>query len=109
MVLEKGHAFFFYRPKIDVGRPSSPDDEQKFYMLLSPDAAVGRVSTDFKLTGSTSSTVGKKAESGGGGSGSGAKKEARSGKALHRLLIILRKIIPVYEPSSNTGGRDDGR
>ncbi|KAF9085766.1 hypothetical protein BGX29_001778 [Mortierella sp. GBA35] len=90
VVLEKGHAFFFYRPKIDVDRPSSPDDVQKLYMLLSPDAA----------------TAGKKAESGGGGSG--VKKEAGSGEALHRLLIIPRKALPVYEPSSNTGGRDGG-
>ncbi|KAG0375713.1 hypothetical protein BGX24_008754 [Mortierella sp. AD032] len=105
VVLEKGHAFFFYRPKIDVDRPSGPDDVQKLYMLLSPDAAVGRVSTDSKHTGSTSSTADKKAESGGGGD---AKKEAEAEEALHRLLIIPRKALPVYEPNNNSGGTGVG-
>ncbi|KAF8977943.1 hypothetical protein BGZ46_006992 [Entomortierella lignicola] len=36
-IIEKGHAFFFYRPKLDVEIPSGADDTQKLYMLLSPD------------------------------------------------------------------------
>ncbi|KAF9130184.1 hypothetical protein BGW39_003366 [Mortierella sp. 14UC] len=102
-VLEKGHAFFFYRPKIDIDRPSGPNDVQKLYMLLSPDAAVGRVSTDSKHTGSTSLTAGKNVETDGR-----VKKEDGAGEVLHRLLIIPRKALPVIEPSSNSSGAGGG-
>lgn len=35
-VLEQGHIFFFYRPKIDVVKPKSIDDVQKMYMIMKP-------------------------------------------------------------------------
>ncbi|KAF9904170.1 hypothetical protein EC991_002964 [Linnemannia zychae] len=103
-VLEKGHAFFFYRPKMDVDQPSGTDDVQKLYMLLSPDAAIGRVSTDSKYNGSTSPTASKKAESDGH-----VKKEDGSEEALHRLLIIPRKALPVNEPSGADGAGGGSR
>ncbi|KAG0279942.1 hypothetical protein BGZ96_001763 [Linnemannia gamsii] len=123
MVLEKGHAYFFYRPKIDIGdkqKPRGTEDVQKLYMLLSPEAAVGRVSTlaDSKQDGLASS--GKKSEEKVGseedkdGDGDGGKKVTKKddeeevkkedgGGALHRLLIISRKALPVYQPSNTTG------
>ncbi|KAF9101422.1 hypothetical protein BGX29_005637 [Mortierella sp. GBA35] len=111
-VVEKGHVYFFYRPKIDVDHPSGPDDVQKLYMLLSPDAAVGRVSTASKTTepSSTSTSSSSTADADedkktktADATGTGAGKAA-----LHRLLIVPRKALPVYEPrgpGSGGGGR----
>ncbi|KAK3807964.1 MAG: hypothetical protein JOS17DRAFT_766408 [Linnemannia elongata] len=111
MVLEKGHAYFFYRPKIDVDQPSSPDDVQKLYMLLSPDGAVGRVSTsaDSKHDGPTSSVKKSEDDVDGGDGGKKVKKEDESGDALHRLLIVPRKALPVYEPKTSGGNRPGSR
>jgi len=39
-VLEKGHAYFFYRPKIDVGdKVEGANDVQRFHMVLLPEGA----------------------------------------------------------------------
>ncbi|KAF9393131.1 hypothetical protein CPB97_000033 [Podila verticillata] len=73
-VIEKGHAFFFYRPKIDVDKPSSTDDVQKLYMLLSPDNAAGRLATEDKVRLRS--------------------KPSHTGKPRHRLLIIPQKSLP---------------
>ncbi|KAI8141519.1 hypothetical protein BJV82DRAFT_518078 [Fennellomyces sp. T-0311] len=35
-VLEKGHVYFLYRPKMDVDEVTSADDVQKAYMVLKP-------------------------------------------------------------------------
>ncbi|KAG0082950.1 hypothetical protein BGZ93_002122, partial [Podila epicladia] len=75
-VLEKGQAYFFYRPKIDVDQPSSPDDVQKLYLLLSPDEAIGRLKT------AKMSKV------------SSASKSSRNNKAHHRLIIVPTKSLP---------------
>ncbi|KAK5797174.1 hypothetical protein F5H01DRAFT_358763 [Linnemannia elongata] len=111
MVVEKGHVYFFYRPKIDVDQPSGPDDVQKLYMLLSPDDAVGRVSTsaDSKHDGSTSSAKESKDDVGSGDGGKMVKKEDESGGALHRLLIVPRKALPVYEPNTSGGNKPGSR
>ncbi|KAF9295922.1 hypothetical protein BGZ88_001106 [Linnemannia elongata] len=111
MVVEKGHVYFFYRPKIDVDQPSGPDDVQKLYMLLSPDDAVGRVSTsaDSKYDGSTSSVKESKDDVGSGDGGKMVKKEDESGGALHRLLIVPRKALPVYEPNTSGGNKPGSR
>ncbi|KAF9958355.1 hypothetical protein BGZ72_000496 [Mortierella alpina] len=76
--LEKGHVFFFYRPKIDVHKPQGPDDVQKLYMLLCPDDAVGRPAAEDKVGELDSSS-----------------KPSHSGKPQHRLLILPRKLLPV--------------
>ncbi|KAF9139295.1 hypothetical protein BGX30_008148 [Mortierella sp. GBA39] len=105
MVLEKGHVYFFYRPKMDINQPSGVDDVQKLYMLLSPDDAVGRVSTsaDSKHDGPTSSVEKSKDDVDGGDGGKKVKKEDESEGALHRLLIIPRKALPVYDPNTSGG------
>lgn len=35
-IMEQGHIYFFYRPKIDVEKPKSIDDVQKLYLILKP-------------------------------------------------------------------------
>lgn len=35
--LERGHVFFCYRPRVDVGRARGPADVQRFYMIVRPD------------------------------------------------------------------------
>ncbi|KAG0068010.1 hypothetical protein BGZ89_005365 [Linnemannia elongata] len=91
MVVEKGHVYFFYRPKMDVDQPTGPDDVQKLYMLLSPDDAVDRVSTsaDSKHDESTSSVKESKDDVGGG-----------DGR---------KKALPVYEPNTSGGNRPGSR
>ena len=34
--LEKGHLSFFYRPKVQFEKAQSPDDVQRFFLLLKP-------------------------------------------------------------------------
>ncbi|KAF9350908.1 hypothetical protein BGX26_010954 [Mortierella sp. AD094] len=76
-VIEKGNAFFFYRPKIDVDKPSSTQDIQKLYMLLSPDDAAGDSATKDKS-----------------GHGNSPSKPSHAGQPRHRLLIIPQKSLP---------------
>jgi len=40
-LLEKGHIYFFYRPKVERHDAHSTDDVQKLYMLLKPQAEIG--------------------------------------------------------------------
>lgn len=35
-VLERGHVYFFYRPKVDAQVARGPDDVQRLYMILRP-------------------------------------------------------------------------
>ncbi|KAF9956579.1 hypothetical protein BGZ65_002592 [Modicella reniformis] len=76
-VIEKGHAFFFYRPKMDIEKPSGAGDVQKLYMLLSPDGAAGRPATEDEVGQLDSSP-----------------KPTHDGKPCHRLLIIPQKSLP---------------
>jgi hypothetical protein len=36
-VLEQGHLYFVWRPKIDVAEPGGVDDVERFYMILRPE------------------------------------------------------------------------
>lgn len=122
MVMEKGHVYFFYRPKIGLGdqqKPKGTEDVQKLYMLLSPDAAVGRISTLTDSSHDGPSSSGKKSEEikkeggnegkgGEGDDGKKIKKEDDEG-ALHRLIIITRKALPVYQPSNTSGSGGNPR
>ncbi|KAF9366543.1 hypothetical protein BGX34_001088 [Mortierella sp. NVP85] len=86
-VIEKGHAFFFYRPKVDViDKPTGADDVQKLYMLLSPDDAVGRPATE--------DMVGQQDPS---------SKFSHDNKPNHRLLVIPQKSLP--SPGKGTKSR----
>ncbi|KAG0035353.1 hypothetical protein BGZ82_005311 [Podila clonocystis] len=85
-VLEKGQAYFFYRPKIDVDQPSGPEDVQKLYLLLSPDEAIGRLKTAEKSKGKNTS------------------KSSGNDKAHHRLIIIPRKSLPMKGQKYNQPG-----
>ncbi|KAF9916989.1 hypothetical protein BX616_002245 [Lobosporangium transversale] len=77
VVVEKGHAFFFYRPKVDTKDISGTQDVQKFYLLLSPDDAAGRPAPEDKLE-----------------QGDEARKPSHEGKPCHRLLVIPQKTFP---------------
>ncbi|KAL0481738.1 hypothetical protein AKO1_012379 [Acrasis kona] len=35
-IIEMGHIYFFYRPKVDLESAEGPDDVQKFYLLVKP-------------------------------------------------------------------------
>ena len=85
-VLEKGQAYFFYRPKIDVDQPSGPDDVQKLYLLLSPDEAIGRLKTAQKSRVHHTS------------------KSSENGKAHHRLIIVPTKSLPKKGQKYNQPG-----
>ncbi|KAF9170249.1 hypothetical protein BGX21_009344 [Mortierella sp. AD011] len=75
-VIEKGNAFFFYRPKLGVDKPSSAQDVQRLFMLLTPDDATAHPAKDKdKHHGSRS-------------------KSDHSGQPLCRLLIIPQKTLP---------------
>jgi hypothetical protein len=86
-VIEKGHAFFFYRPKIDIiDKPTGADDVQKLYMLLSPDDAARRPATE--------DMVGQQDPS---------SKLSHDNKPNHRLLVIPQKSLP--SPGKGTKSR----
>src|SRR3954466_6193334 len=36
-ILETGHLFFFYRPRVDTGDVQSLDDVQRFFLVMKPD------------------------------------------------------------------------
>ena len=36
-VLERGHIYFLYRPRVETHHPESAEDIQRFYMVLHPD------------------------------------------------------------------------
>jgi hypothetical protein len=80
VVLEKGHLFFFYRPKVDAQSVSGPDDIQKFYILISPDGAVGRPAKEEEVEGRR----GEERQPHAG----------HEGKAPHRLIVISSKTLP---------------
>ena len=53
--LEKGHLSFFYRPKVQFEKAQSPDDVQRFFLLLKPNS-----SNDSKIENSRLIVIGKK-------------------------------------------------
>ena len=83
-VLEKGHLYFFYRPKVDAHEVKSPDDVQKFYLLMSPDGAEGRPAREEELEGKR---------------GEERTPLEHQGKALHRLLVLPVSATPHLHPS----------
>ncbi|KAF9279213.1 hypothetical protein BGZ74_002906 [Mortierella antarctica] len=85
-VLEKGQAYFFYRPKIDVDQPSGPEDVQKLYLLLSPDEAIGQL----KITKTPRAN--------------NISKSSESDKAHHRLIIVPTKSLPKKGQKYNQPG-----
>lgn len=80
-LLEKGHLYFFYRPKVDAKEVKSPDDVQKFYILMSPEGAEGRPKKEEEVEGKR----GEEKEAGEEGSEGGKK---------HRLLVVSSKMLP---------------
>ncbi|KAF9998093.1 hypothetical protein BGZ80_001141 [Entomortierella chlamydospora] len=76
-VIEKGNAFFFYRPKLGVDKPSSAQDVQRLFMLLTPDDATGHSAANNKDKHRSSRS-----------------KSDHPGQPLCRLLIIPQKTLP---------------
>lgn len=35
-IIEKGHVYFIYRPKVEIEHPESLDDVQRFHLLVVP-------------------------------------------------------------------------
>jgi len=73
-IIEKGHMYFFYRPKIDAQLVNGPADVAKFYIMLSPEEAAGRV-------------VAKEEHL-------GKEPKPAAGQARHRLLLVPSKTLP---------------
>lgn len=81
--MERGHLFFFYRPKVDAQEVKGPNDIQKFYILMSPDGAVGRPAKEHEIEGKR---------------GEERAPLDHKGKPLHRLLVVPGKCLP--DPNS---------
>ena len=79
--MEKGRLYFFYRPKVDAKEVKSPDDVQKFYILMSPEEAQGRPAKEEEAEA-------KRREEREGGT------EATEGGKKHRLLVVSSKTLP---------------
>eukprot|EP01117_Protostelium_nocturnum_P014367 TRINITY_DN5467_c0_g1_i1.p1 TRINITY_DN5467_c0_g1~~TRINITY_DN5467_c0_g1_i1.p1 ORF type:complete len:389 (+),score=197.41 TRINITY_DN5467_c0_g1_i1:63-1229(+) len=65
-ILEKGHIYFFYRPKVTLEEAHNLDEVQRFYILLSPN------------------TLGKESDG----------DSAASSQSNHRIIIIPKKVLP---------------
>jgi len=94
-VLEKGHLYFFYRPKVDAVEVKGPGDVQRFYMLISPDGVQEKPRNDEELqkpteetteTTTTTTTEEKKSEE--------STNTAEKGRPKHRLLLVASKTLP---------------
>lgn len=45
-LLEQGHIYFFYRPKIDIETPKDLNDIQRLYIVLQPTATLTKQQTN---------------------------------------------------------------
>jgi len=79
MIQEKGHIYFFYRPKVEHKEAKSLDDVQRLEIVLTP----GTV----QLSAGRKDTKGKQ----------------QSTSKLNRLLVVPRKVLP---PIKKTGPRN---
>ena len=105
--IERGHIYFFYRPKVELEEAHSLDDVQRFYMLLIPrppqfasgsDTALNQANEDedqeMNLISEGADAV------------PAAEPQDRSNKYF-RLLHVGKKALP--DPDAGSGGKGGGR
>ncbi|KAI8990587.1 hypothetical protein BD414DRAFT_484111 [Trametes punicea] len=105
--IERGHIYFFYRPKVELEEVHSLDDVQRFYMLLVPRppqfAAPPESST--QADGDDENQEMNLIES--GADAVPAAEPKGQTKKRFRLLVIGKKGLP--DPDAGGGGKGGGR
>ncbi|KAI0778751.1 hypothetical protein BD413DRAFT_609321 [Trametes elegans] len=106
--IERGHIYFFYRPKVELEEAHSLDDVQRFYMLLVPRPP------QFASPGSSGGTQSKDDDEDqemnlieSGADAVPATEPKDQSKKRFRLLIIGKKGLP--DPEAGGGGAGGGR
>uniref|UniRef100_A0A0D9VC21 Uncharacterized protein n=1 Tax=Leersia perrieri TaxID=77586 RepID=A0A0D9VC21_9ORYZ len=107
-IQEKGEIFFFYRPKVGKDGAHSPDDVQRMYIVLRPDATGGdraaveeKQSPDSGKEGHKQQHQKNNTESGAGEGGHGKEVEVNiEEKPLLRLIVMGKKSLP--DPSKRS-------
>ena len=79
-LMEKGSLYFFYRPKVDAKEVKGAGDASKFYILMSPEGAMGEPAKEDEAEAKR----GEEREA----------TEATEGGKQHRLLVVSSKTLP---------------
>uniref|UniRef100_J3L9I2 Uncharacterized protein n=1 Tax=Oryza brachyantha TaxID=4533 RepID=J3L9I2_ORYBR len=96
-IQEKGEIFFFYRPKVGKHEARSPDDVQRMYVVLRPEAAADGRAVEEKQAPDSGKEGHKKQQHGDGGEGEGGhgKEEVdMEERPLLRLIVMGKKSLP---------------
>ncbi|TVU33481.1 hypothetical protein EJB05_25302 [Eragrostis curvula] len=104
-ILEKGEIFFFYRPKVDKEEAHSPDDVQRLYIVLRPEAVAADRAVEEKQA-PDSGKEGRKRQGGGaeekGAEGGHGEEEVNiEEQPLLRLVVMGKKSLP--DPGKQRG------
>ncbi|CDO73062.1 hypothetical protein BN946_scf185007.g116 [Trametes cinnabarina] len=104
--IERGHIYFFYRPKIELEEAHSLDDVQRFYMLLVPRPPQFAAHSDSaRSKGDDEDQEMNLIES--GADAVPAPEPKGQTKKRFRLLVIGKKGLP--DPEAGGGGKGGGR
>ncbi|OSD06253.1 hypothetical protein PYCCODRAFT_1450228 [Trametes coccinea BRFM310] len=104
--IERGHIYFFYRPKVELEEAHSLDDVQRFYMLLVPRPPQFAAHSDSaKTRGDDEDQEMNLIES--GADAVPAPEPKNQSKKRFRLLLIGKKGLP--DPDAGGGGKGGGR
>ncbi|KAF0925116.1 hypothetical protein E2562_015399 [Oryza meyeriana var. granulata] len=95
-IQEKGEIFFFYRPKVGKDEAHGPDDVQRMYIVLRPEAGGGDCAVEEKQAPDSGKEGRKKQQdSDGGGEGGHGKEEVNiEEQPLLRLIVMGKKSLP---------------
>ncbi|KAI0360998.1 hypothetical protein OH77DRAFT_1442914 [Trametes cingulata] len=107
--IERGHIYFFYRPKVELEEIHSLDDVQRFYMLLVPRppsfASASDTKTETQAKGDDEDQEMNLIES--GADAVPAPQPKGESKKRFRLMVIGKKGLP--DPEAGGGGKGGGR
>ncbi|KAH9897833.1 hypothetical protein C8Q73DRAFT_641408 [Cubamyces lactineus] len=107
--IERGHIYFFYRPKVELEEAHSMDDVQRFYMLLVPRPPQFATHTDSRNdTHAKNDDEGQEMNLIGSGADAVPAPEPKGQtKKRFRLMLIGKKGLP--DPDAGGGGKGGGR
>ena len=108
--IERGHIYFFYRPKVELDEAQSLDDIQRFYMLLIPRPPQFAVAEPTNLTPVVEGNESTEQEMNLIGEGADAVPAAEpqgQSKKYFRLLLVGKKALP--DPDAGGGSKGGGR
>ncbi|KAI0673705.1 hypothetical protein C8Q78DRAFT_645656 [Trametes maxima] len=103
--IERGHVYFFYRPKVELEEAHSLEDVQRFYMVLVPRPPQFASSSGNQTTSGEEDQEMNLIES--GADAVPAPEPRGQSKKRFRLLIIGKKGLP--DPDAGGGGKGGGR